>query len=479
MAKYKSLAFVDVETTGLCPTTDRIAEIGIVSVDADRIERWTTLVRTDSRRERTFPGGVGAADLADAPGFRDIAHDLARRLAGRLLIAHNARFDHAFLSAEFDRAGVAFEPDVLCSVMLSRRLYPALAHHDLDSLAAHHGLRGGTRHRALPDADLVWQWWQAVHEDHSPDAVGEAIACLLAGPVLPPQLDPSLIERLPAAPGAYVFHGESDEPLVVGAAANLKLHVRDYFRLDKATAKALEYAHRVARITWRRTRGLFGAQLHAATLERVLLGAAKPRSSSPCTWTVTPESVPSVAVAPLVFGSAQLSDAFGCFSTPRKARSALERLAAKHRLCHMLLGLSRSSAGDCRACPIDQHGTGCLAKIDRKRQLLRLCAAIEPLRLPAWPHPGPVGIRERSDLHVVDQWQFLGTAQNESELYALLENHERVFDRRLHRLLKRTLLTGAARQDRGFVAVLRTRPECCRQRCLRISLTSEAFERRA
>jgi DNA polymerase-3 subunit epsilon len=50
-----------------------------------------------------------------------------------------------------------------------------------------------------------------------------------------------------------------------------------------------------------------------------------------------------------------------------------------------------------------------------------------------------VGIRERSDVHVVDQWQFLGTAQSESELYGLLESQPRGFDRRLYFLLNRTL----------------------------------------
>ena len=56
------------------------------------------------------------------PSFSDIATDLAQRLSGRLMVAHNARFDHAFLRAEFDRVGVLFNPNVLCSVMLSRKL---------------------------------------------------------------------------------------------------------------------------------------------------------------------------------------------------------------------------------------------------------------------------------------------------------------------------------------------------------------------
>ena len=74
------------------------------------------------------------------------------------------------------------------------------------------------------------------------------------------------IDRLPQAPGAYVFHGEQNAPLLVGAAGNLKLHVLNYFRIDQATGKALEYSHRITDITWRATRGMLGAQLHAALL---------------------------------------------------------------------------------------------------------------------------------------------------------------------------------------------------------------------
>src|SRR5271155_5607508 len=157
------LAFVDVETTGLSPTANRIAEIGLVTVDGDRVDRWTTLVKTFSRRESTFPGGMQACGVDNAPSFADIANDLSQRLSGRLLVAHNARFDRAFLKAEFNRVGVAFDSEVLCSVMLSRKLYPHLANHDLDSLIDCHGLLVEGRHRALPDAELVWQLWQVIH----------------------------------------------------------------------------------------------------------------------------------------------------------------------------------------------------------------------------------------------------------------------------------------------------------------------------
>ncbi len=435
------LAFVDVETTGLSPTENRIAEIGVVAVDRDCAARWTTMVRTPSSRDRPPPRDPTAQATSDAPLFRDIAARLAQMLSGRLIVAHNARFDHAFLKAEFDRAGIAFDPQVLCTVMLSRKLNPAFEHHDLDALAQHHRLRVDARHRALPDADLVWQLWQALQRKHSAELFAEAIARLLAGPVLPPELDASLIDRLPNAPGAYLFHGERNRPLVAGAAGNLRLHVLNYFRVDQATDKALEYAHRITNITWRATKGLLGAQLHAAMIDADRVGAAQRRPGNAVfTLQLSPESVPSVAIVPVAVGRAMpAAESFGTFGSERKARNALVRLAARHGLCHALLGISMVAKGGCLACPVDRPGGGCVGRIERKKQLMRVFDTLRPLRLPVWPHRGPVGIRERSDIHIVDHWQFIGTAESESEVWALLENHSGEFDSRLQRLLGRTL----------------------------------------
>ncbi len=434
------LAFIDIETTGLSPVENRIAEIGVVSVDDGRVERWTTLVKAPGRREPGTPVESHPHDTVDAPCFGAIANELAQRLSGRVFIAHNARFDHAFLRAEFDRLGIVFQPQVICSVMLSRKLYPHLNNHDLDSLVAHHDLRATERHRALPDADLVWQLWQAIRREHSQEVIGNVIGGLLAGPVLPGDLDASLIERLPETPGAYIFHDRDNRPLVVGAAGNLKLHVRNYFRIDQATAKALEVAHRIANITWRATRGMLGAQLQAAALDRELLANSKRKTNQAVfTWRLSPSAVPCVEVIPISYASEPETDAFGLFQTERKARNALVRFATKHRLCHCLLGISADTKTACLACPVDRGAPGCTSKSIHKKALISLFVALRPMRVPQWPHRGAVGIRERSDLHVVDQWQFLGTASSESEVHELLETRRRDFDQRVYNLLNRAL----------------------------------------
>ena len=233
--------------------------------------------------------------------FDDIAFGLTQRPSGRLMVAHNARFDHAFLRAEFDRVGIVLDADVLCSVMPSRKLYPQLLHHHLDSLFQYHRLRADVRHRALPDADLALAVVATIEkrwpERRSPryrqrSGGGANIAC--------PNQTPSLIDKLPEAPGAYVFHGERDQPLCVGAADNLKRHVLNYFRIDRATGASLEYSHRITNITYRRARGMLGARLHAATLATVhLTGTRRKRAAASCTWRFSPDAMPPIAVATL------------------------------------------------------------------------------------------------------------------------------------------------------------------------------------
>src|SRR5436190_4207978 len=115
------LAFVDLETTGIDPACGRIAEIGIVTVDGERAEEWTSFVNPERAS-------------SDAPRFRELAPEIQRRLAGRLFIAHNARFDHGFLKSEFGRLGMEFNPQAICTVALSRRLYPQDEGHNLDEL---------------------------------------------------------------------------------------------------------------------------------------------------------------------------------------------------------------------------------------------------------------------------------------------------------------------------------------------------------
>ena len=437
----QQLAFVDVETTGVDPAIDRIAEIGVVILSGDATSEWSTFVTTrrgaDPRAPRAGVHSLGTVPIS-APTFRDIAASLKQRLAGRLLVAHNARFDYAFLKAEFERAGIDFDAPVLCTMMLSRRLYRQHAAHDLDALMRRHDLVIGERHRALPDARMLSACWQAMQRENGRAVIAEVVAELLAGPVLPAKLDPALIDRLPDGPGVYVLRGADDEILRIGEATNLRRRVTDYFRLDRASPRALAIAHRIEKITWAVTQGMLGARLQRIACENLNAKRRKTRASGLLSWRGSPEREPSLEL--VAIGEAALtagSELFGAFDTERKARNALVRMARQHALCHGVLGIPRSGRMRCPAC--DGDGTACGEKMQRLRRLVECFVALRPLRLMPWPYPGPIVVRERRDLHVFNEWRHLATVKTQSEARDAMESRAGEFDISVYALLVRAL----------------------------------------
>lgn len=123
-----AFAVIDVETTGLAVNHgDRIIEISIVEVDVQgRLGRvWTTLLNPDRDPGPTHIHGLLPADLSHAPHFADIVGDIAQRIQGRIIVAHNALFDLTFLHAEFSRTNTSLPPwPTLCTLDASYVLRP-------------------------------------------------------------------------------------------------------------------------------------------------------------------------------------------------------------------------------------------------------------------------------------------------------------------------------------------------------------------
>ncbi|MDB4873359.1 MAG: hypothetical protein JWL97_4363, partial [Gemmatimonadales bacterium] len=117
-------AVIDTETTGLDPLRDRIIEIAIIRLNPDGTTRrsLTTVLQGDGKPGPSHIHGIVAADLAGAPHFAEVAGDIARLIDGAVIVAHNAMFDTAMLTAEFARAGAV--PDdllSLCTLQLAQR----------------------------------------------------------------------------------------------------------------------------------------------------------------------------------------------------------------------------------------------------------------------------------------------------------------------------------------------------------------------
>lgn len=148
---------VDVETTGLA-RDDRIISAAVYQLDARGTvqDRWYTLVNPQRDPGPVWIHGLTRETLEDAPLFPDIAAAFAERLAGRVLVAHNAAFDWAMIAREFARSRTeAPVRQRLCTIALSKELGLPLANHKLETLAAHYGVVQEQAHHALDDARVL------------------------------------------------------------------------------------------------------------------------------------------------------------------------------------------------------------------------------------------------------------------------------------------------------------------------------------
>lgn len=147
------LAFVDLEMTGLDVRVDRVIEVCVQRVRGGQVEdSVSTLVAPDDGRfGNEHIHGIGAAELAGAPGFGEVAERIEALLEGAVLVAHGAAYDVAFLNAEFARVKRPVVLDFhLDTLTLSRRVY-GFKSHALAPLGAELGIPIARSHRAEAD----------------------------------------------------------------------------------------------------------------------------------------------------------------------------------------------------------------------------------------------------------------------------------------------------------------------------------------
>ena len=445
------LVFVDLETTGANFANDRIIEIGLVEVDSAGVREWSSLINPDTSISPFITGltGIDTAMVSSAPRFADVAPLVLEKLRGRLFIAHNARFDYTFLKREFLRLGIGFRASNLCTVKLSRKLFPEHHRHSLDALVTRYAIAVGDRHRALADAKVLWDLWQRWHELVPAEGFNRTVDAIVGKPELPPQIDASIIDDLPESPGAYAMYDQEAHLLLVKRSTNIRQQVLAHFApANRDTA----LARNTCRIDWHEAAGELGARLG----EHQWSAASRKSSEELCSWQLVKKGEGDFRPQ-LVFARdtdfASASDLFGLYASRREANTALRKLVEAHKLCHHHTGLGVATPGEAcigykqRTC----RGT-CIGREPVSLHSVRLMTALAKFKLNPWPYTGPVALVERDefgmreDFHLVDKWRHLGTAHNEQQLAEILDNRgESGFDADLYRIFSKFLKAGKIR----------------------------------
>ncbi|USX11833.1 3'-5' exonuclease [Oxalobacteraceae bacterium OTU3CAMAD1] len=157
----KSIVMLDFETTGLSPDMgDRITEVAALRIVGGRIvERYVSLINCNVRIPSFITGltGITQAMVDNAPPVSRVVPDLLDFIGGDALSAHNASFDEKFLRAEAARLSLTPGHQALvCSLKLSRRVFPNLASYKLGNLSGQLGIRfKSAAHRAESDAEVA------------------------------------------------------------------------------------------------------------------------------------------------------------------------------------------------------------------------------------------------------------------------------------------------------------------------------------
>lgn len=158
MSHATEFVVVDVETSGFDPGAARVLSLAALAVSAGGTveDSMHTLLDPGVDPGPTDIHGLTAPMLAGHPDFADITADLAAILRGRILVAHNAGFDYAFLAAEARRCHAELPvTDALCTLELAGRLDLGLDSLSLAALTAHFGIAQARPHDALDDARVL------------------------------------------------------------------------------------------------------------------------------------------------------------------------------------------------------------------------------------------------------------------------------------------------------------------------------------
>jgi DNA polymerase-3 subunit epsilon len=452
---YPDLAFVDIETTGSHFDRDRITEIGIKTLASNQVQMWEKLIDPQTYIPQNIQRltGISPSMVQGRPCFSELAEDLKKELEGKIFVAHNARFDYGFIKASFKRVGIDFKPKVLCTVKLSRLLFPDQPRHNLDTIISTHGLKVSARHRALGDADLLLQFWRVCESKFGQEKLNEAINQLIGNASLPPNIDQGVIDSIPDGPGCYIFYGENKTPLYIGKSISLRSRVMGHFQGALTQRKEMKLSLQVRDIDWIETSGELGALILESRLikERMpSLNIKLRRSKDLCAWSLE-EDVSGVLTPSLVthhhLAPGLQDNLYGLFYSKREAHAYLKALAKKHHLCEALLGLEKRIEGkSCFGYQVKQCSGTCINITPIALHNLQLKTAMDLFKVQVWPYSGAIAIKEGGEMIVVDKWCYLGTAINQDELYGLAQSGEVEFDLDIYTIVKKAL-SGAYRNQ--------------------------------
>ncbi|HVG42333.1 MAG TPA: exonuclease domain-containing protein, partial [Chitinophagaceae bacterium] len=201
--------------------------------------------------------------VQDAPRFSEVAEKVFKLLEGKIFVAHNVNFDYSFIKNHLQFYGFTLNAKKLCTVRLSRQIFPGYPSYSLGNLCQSLGIDLENRHRAAGDSAATVTLFRLLLQNDNAGAIDISLKRNSKEQALPPNVPKLHFEKLPSTPGVYYFHDVKGKIVYVGKAKNIRSRVNSHFSNNSDSKQKQNFVRHVYGISFQST----ATELMAAILE--------------------------------------------------------------------------------------------------------------------------------------------------------------------------------------------------------------------
>lgn len=243
-------AIVDIETTGSFAKGHSITEIAIAVFNGNEMVDWyETLVNPGMEIPAFITALTNITNdmVANAPAFEEVAEKIYKMLEPCVFVAHNVNFDYSFVQKQLQAAGYNWSAKKLCTVRLSRKIFPNFKSYKLSSLCTELNIEQTTKHRAGADTLATVEVFKHLLKNDREGVIQKSLKGNASEFRLPSHLSREEFDSLPQTTGVYYLLNIKKEIIYVGKANNIKKRVGQHFsgKIDQKTRQSFlrEIAH--------------------------------------------------------------------------------------------------------------------------------------------------------------------------------------------------------------------------------------------
>ncbi|MFO8128550.1 MAG: exonuclease domain-containing protein [Bacteroidales bacterium] len=332
-------AIIDLETTGLNASKERITEVAIYIHDGEKpVDRFETLVDPEKRIPHPVISltGIDNNTVAGAPRFPEIARKIVEMTEGMIIVGHNVAFDYSFLRCEFKRLFYEYKRKTLCTRKLSRKLMPGLHSYGLGNLCKYLNISNESRHRAGGDALATMHLFEHLQKLEKDLGRVSLKGCNSA-------LSADLIDSLPERTGVYYFLNKEKDIIYIGKSTRIRSRVLSHLN-NNATRRAQDMKDQVRDIHYELTGSELIALLkesHEIKKYRPVFNRSQRRTSFPVGLFDSPDDGGYLRLSArrIKPGDNPLTT----YTSMKEAREHINFLVERYSLCQSLCGIYKTS----------------------------------------------------------------------------------------------------------------------------------------